>query len=209
MIPKLEVLSKLKGLDLAFALDTWTCNSIGDSNRRLKQKQVEAVELLSNVRGQSFPRLGYRAIFIDPNHLKSFKDFRSFIIDRGLPESYSSDVGGMRSFFNDGGGSASTLKTRGLFLEVEVPRSDWLFNVSDLIGKLSPQEIKLVEHESGNMSLSVYLKHKEVVAKSGTMLRALKSNSVKLVGYEENRKFKAVKPATLTASVLANLVRDT
>jgi hypothetical protein len=207
MIPKLEILgTKLGSKDLAVALDTWTSNSISGSSPRLKKKQLEAANLLSRVPGQSFPKLAYRVIFVDPRSLQSFKDFRAFIVDRKLPESFSSDMNGVKQFFTDGGGAAPTLKTRGLFLEVGLPSSEWMFNVSYLINKLTPQEIRWVETEFGNYPLTTYLRHKEVVARSGALLRALKQNSVKLVGYEKNRKFEPTKPAVLTASVLASLI---
>lgn len=166
--------------DIGDDLRLWTLHSIGQSTPALQQAQVKAAKRLARIQGQSFPTKAYRALFVDTRKLRSWKDFRLFIVDRGLPESYSKSPKGIQKFLADGGGAANRgMNTHTLVVEVAVPHAEWLFNANDLIRRLPKKQRELAI----DFSLNDYVPHEEVVARSGALLRAVKKDLVRLVGY--------------------------
>lgn len=200
---KLEAASRLLSTNpqpsaLCLALNDWCSSSISMSRPRDRVKQLKSAKFLARQPGQEFPSTVYRAFFV-PHTMGSWARFKTWLKSTGNPESCAADLRGVKRFLEDGGGAGWTVETKPIVFAIQVQPSQMMFNVSQLIERLSPAEQRL---DLEGFPLTVYKSHHEVVAKPGLLSYALANGKLSLVGYEENNgyKLKWIKPKVVTAS---------
>lgn len=156
-------------------------NSVTRSSWSQKQKQLDAANELSRIKGQPFPQVGYRVIEIDTRKIKSWETFGRHL-NGNFPESYSATLSGAEKFFKEAAGGHVPVKASAfLVLAVKVAPAEWMFNLPFLY-KFLPQ-VERTKPDSAGFSLREYLGQAEVVAKPGTMKAAIYSGRVSLVAY--------------------------
>lgn len=113
-----------------------------------------------------------------------------------MPESFATSLRGVKTFLKYG---PLSLQRKCVILATKVPADEMLFNVVQLASRLSPADLS--KQDEASFSIKEYLSQQEVVASSGSLLRAFKRKAVLLVGYSGPRSLITIlpKPQPITA----------
>lgn len=176
------------------ALRVWTSNAMYRRSPHERKKGVDAAMYLSSIPNQTIPNFVYRAYGVDTDRTKDWKTLISNMHSK-YPESYSATLRGLKSFL-----SGSGVERRALILAVRLNPNDFMFNLKSVAKLLPPSQLSI--RDNAGFSIKEYFPQEEIVAKPGTLKKALESNDAYLIGYEKNNQFTYFsRPKKVNASI--------
>lgn len=159
-------------------LRLWASRHITAASEDLRFKQLAAAEYLAK-QGSTFTgEFAYRAFALNIREVLT-KDSLVSTVRTQYPESYSASIEGVRSFLKEGAMAAGGHLY--VVFKVRFKPQDLLFNLAELANGLDPSERSVL---MGGYSLKDYAPQEELVAKPGTLSKALTEGRVLLAGYE-------------------------
>lgn len=165
------------------AIRLWTSQAM----YRLRSDQVpghqSAAKIMSGVPGQQMPTMAYRVFGVNIDEIRSWRTFANRM-KAEYPESYSGSMEGLRNFLRDCG--IATPGRFGMVIAIHLSPGDGMFYIPSLAQKLPESELNKPDRD-GDYTIRDYIDHDEVVARPGTLKRALLAGNAYLVGYQERQ----------------------
>ena len=166
-------------------LRCWTSDSINRTTPKHRREMLAAAKSLAKISGQRFPAVAYRVLEIDIAKVSSW-DKLAKMLRSEYPESFSTDLSGVKAFLRDAAGGHHKVDVSGFMVfAVQMPATWWMFNVRELMKQL-PLAEQHIEDRAG-FSLREYSNQREVVGRPGILRAALTTGQASLVGYEKPR----------------------